>query len=64
VAAKTKDPGADGLRRYLGGLAEKAAREWRFTPARNRAGKPVGGSKTIQFVFTANTVTVLALLNR
>ena len=49
--AQAKNPGAESLARYLAGLAEKAAREWRFTPARNHAGQPVAGSKTIHFVF-------------
>jgi hypothetical protein len=52
IRAKAKAPGSDGLRRYLAGLAETAAREWRFTPARTRDGNPVAASKTIQFVFT------------
>ena len=53
IRAKAKEPGADGLRRYLAGVAEKAAREWRLTPARSRDGSPVVAAKTIQFVFTS-----------
>jgi outer membrane biosynthesis protein TonB len=43
---------ADGLHRYLVGQAEKAAREWQFTPARTRTGIPIPSDKTIQFVIT------------
>ena len=50
--ARAKNPGAESLARYLAGLAERAAREWRFTPARNHEGRPVAASKTLQFVFT------------
>jgi len=50
--AKAKEVGEDGLRRYLAGLAEKAAREWRFTPARARDGHAISAVKTIQFEFT------------
>jgi outer membrane biosynthesis protein TonB len=41
----------DGLQRYLADLAEKAAREWRFTPAKSREGASVASSKTLTFVF-------------
>jgi hypothetical protein len=50
--AKSKEPGEDGLHRYLASLAEKTAHEWRFTPARNRDGHAISAVKTIQFVFT------------
>jgi hypothetical protein len=42
----------DSVHRYLAEQAEKAARAWRFAPARTGKGAPVPGSKTIQFVFT------------
>jgi len=40
-----------GVQRYLAGLAVRAARSWRFTPARSDNGTPVASKKTIQFVF-------------
>ncbi|HEV2445238.1 MAG TPA: energy transducer TonB [Candidatus Sulfopaludibacter sp.] len=43
---------SDDVRRYLAAQAQKAAREWRFTPARDKSGERVASSKTIQFVFT------------
>lgn len=49
AAAKTR---LDGLGRYLAELAEKAAREWRFTPAKSPEGVAVASSKTLTFVFT------------
>jgi hypothetical protein len=49
--AKSKEPGEDGLHRYLASLAEKTAHQWRFTPAR-RDGHAITAVKTIQFVFT------------
>jgi hypothetical protein len=51
VSAKVKDPSAGALQRDLATRAEKAAREWRFTPARTRAGRVVAARKTIRFVF-------------
>jgi hypothetical protein len=42
----------DGLRRYLADLAEKAARQWRFTPAKSQQGIAVESTKTINFIFT------------
>jgi Gram-negative bacterial TonB protein C-terminal len=39
-----------GLETYLAGSAVKAARLWRFEPAREN-GKPVVGSQTLHFVF-------------
>ncbi len=50
AVAESKD--GDSVHRYLAEQAEKAAREWRFAPARTGKGSPVSGSKTIQFVFT------------
>jgi hypothetical protein len=41
----------DGVQRYLATQAQKAAREWRFKPARNKSGGTIAASKTIQFVF-------------
>jgi hypothetical protein len=52
LTAHADDPYGDGLRRYLDGQAEKAAREWQFTPAKSRTGAPVPGSQIIQFVIT------------
>lgn len=40
-----------GVQRYLAGQAVRAARSWRFTPARSDDGTPVASKKTIQFVF-------------
>jgi len=51
VSARSEGAGGDGLHRYLAGQAEKAAREWRFHPAKH-AGAPVAASKRIEFVFT------------
>jgi hypothetical protein len=42
----------DGLRRYLGEQAQRAARQWRFTPARTKDGERVAARTTVQFVFT------------
>jgi Gram-negative bacterial TonB protein C-terminal len=39
-----------GIEAYLAGTAVKAARLWRFEPAREN-GKPVNGSETLHFVF-------------
>jgi hypothetical protein len=52
VRAQAKSRSAGSVERYLSAQAQKAAREWRFTPARSGAGEPVPGSKTIRFVFT------------
>ena len=52
LTAQADNPYGDGLRRYLAGQAEKAAREWQFAPARSRSGSPVTASQTIQFVIT------------
>jgi hypothetical protein len=51
VRAVAETRNADGVRRYLAERAQKAAREWRFTPARTKAGEHVAASKTIEFVF-------------
>lgn len=51
VRAVAESKGGDGVRRYLADLAQKAAREWRFTPARSSSGAAVPGKRTIQFVF-------------
>jgi hypothetical protein len=42
----------NGVHRYLAELAEKAARQWRFTPAKSREGVAVTSSKSLTFVFT------------
>jgi len=39
------------LHRYLAEQAEAAARQWRFTPAKNQPGARVASSKTLHFVF-------------
>jgi hypothetical protein len=44
--------GADGLSKYLAGQAEKAALQWRFTPAKSKRGVPMASAKTLNFVFT------------
>jgi hypothetical protein len=41
-----------GVSRYLAEQAQKAARDWRFSPARTKSGARVAASKTIDFVFT------------
>jgi outer membrane biosynthesis protein TonB len=51
VRAVAESRDGDGVRRYLADLAQKAAREWRFTPARSGSGAAVAGSKRIEFVF-------------
>ena len=51
VRAVAESRGGDGVRRYLADLAQKAAREWQFTPARSSSGAAVPGKRTIQFVF-------------
>jgi hypothetical protein len=52
VRAVAEAQTADGVHRYLAEQAVKAAREWRFAPARTKSGAPVAASKTIDFVFT------------
>ena len=42
----------DSLYKYLADRAAQAARQWRFSPARSRNGKPVPASRTVYFVFT------------
>jgi TonB family protein len=51
VSARSAGAGGNGVQRYLAAQAEKAAREWRFNPAKS-AGVPVAASKRIEFVFT------------
>jgi len=43
---------AGGLNRYLSEQAQKAARLWRFTPARTAKGIRTSSYTTLQFVFT------------
>jgi hypothetical protein len=43
----------DDLYAYLAGRSTQAARQWRFAPARTRAGKAVAAARTVYFVFTA-----------
>jgi hypothetical protein len=52
VHASAEDQSGDGVHRYLAERAAKAAREWRFVPARTRSGEHVAATKTIDFVFT------------
>jgi TonB family protein len=40
-----------GVYRYLARAAAKAARSWRFTPAKSADGRPVESRKTVQFIF-------------
>ncbi|HTS63570.1 MAG TPA: TonB family protein [Candidatus Acidoferrales bacterium] len=42
----------DSLHRYLAEQAQKAARQWRFSPGRTKAGTRVAATKTVHFVFT------------
>jgi hypothetical protein len=51
VAEVAEGDNTDGVHRYLAGQAQKAAREWRFKPARTKSGATIAASKTIQFVF-------------
>jgi hypothetical protein len=51
VKADAERQGRDSLRNYLVDQARKAAMEWKFTPARSKAGTNVAGFKTIHFVF-------------
>jgi TonB family protein len=51
VHAKAEASSTDGVQRYLAAQAQKAAREWRFKPARTKSGATIAASKTIQFVF-------------
>jgi hypothetical protein len=44
-----------GLYRFLADESVKAARQWRFTPAKSARGKPVEGQKTIEFVFSPSS---------
>jgi hypothetical protein len=52
TSAKTEVGGNDGVRRYLATQSEKAARQWRFTPARARGGTRVASTRTLHFVFS------------
>jgi hypothetical protein len=51
AAAAAEGRQRDGLHRYLAELAEKAARQWRFTPGKSPQGTAVAASKTVTFVF-------------
>jgi hypothetical protein len=55
VSAVAETRNADGVRRYLAEQAQKAARQWRFKPARTKSGEQVAASKTIDFVFTPSS---------
>jgi hypothetical protein len=43
----------DSLYHYLADRSTRAARQWRFSPARSKAGRPVAASRTVYFVFAA-----------
>ena len=49
ASAESRDN--DGTRRYLATQSVKAARQWRFAPARTAGGQAVAASKTLHFVF-------------
>jgi hypothetical protein len=51
AGASAEGKQTNGLQRYLAELAEKAARQWRFAPAKSREGVAVASSKTLTFVF-------------
>jgi hypothetical protein len=51
VRATAERQSGDSVRGYLADLAQKTAREWRFTPAKTSEGVAVAGRKTIRFVF-------------
>jgi hypothetical protein len=51
VTGVTPEGDGDGLYRYLANRAATAARQWRFSPARSKEGKPVATKKTIYFDF-------------
>jgi hypothetical protein len=50
--ATAQTAGLDGLSKYLASQAEKAAFQWRFTPAKSKRGVPMASAKTLNFVFT------------
>jgi hypothetical protein len=52
VRAVSKAKTNDSVARYLSDQAQKAAREWRFAPARSGSGEHVAATKTLRFVFT------------
>ena len=52
LRATAEQQSADGLHRYLAEQAQKAARRWRFRPARSSTGETVAARQTIRFVFT------------
>lgn len=52
LRAVAEPQSGDGVTRYLAEQAQKAARDWRFSPARTKSGTRVAASKTIDFVFT------------
>lgn len=51
TGASAKGSG-DDLYHYLAGRSAQAARQWRFSPARSRTGRPVAAVRTVYFVFT------------
>jgi hypothetical protein len=51
AAAAHSGASGDGLYHYLADRAAKAARQWRFSPARARNGKAVPAARTVYFVF-------------
>jgi Gram-negative bacterial TonB protein C-terminal len=52
VASATPANSGDDVYQYLAARATQAARQWRFSPARARNGKPIDASRIVNFVFT------------
>jgi hypothetical protein len=50
-AAAHSGANGDGLYHYLADRAAKAARQWRFSPARAKDGRAVPAARTVYFVF-------------
>ncbi|MCW5983369.1 MAG: hypothetical protein KIT09_35080 [Bryobacteraceae bacterium] len=51
VTKVSPPPAGDSLQRYLSGRAARAAKWWRFKPARAPNGKAAASTKTLYFVF-------------
>jgi hypothetical protein len=56
VVSATAPETGDSVQRYLADAAVKAARRWRFTPARTASGRPAASTRTIEFAFTSASV--------
>jgi hypothetical protein len=52
VASAAPRGSGDALYHYLADRSKQAARQWRFSPARAKNGKPVAAARTVYFVFT------------